>query len=173
MTTVAYTSTEIGGLVGAFTGGLAGAPSQLRASQKDKITAISFHFVQGGNTGNVGDTIDLAYVVPTTYVYGGILIYSANASSTLAIGVVDLNNSANNSSNKFLVATSLTSAGSVPIQAGLMPLQAGKDPAGDESTGNTPPGYGSALVTIQAVIAGAGLQAAGTFNGYLLVSAGN
>ena len=174
MTTVAYTSTEIAGVAGTFTGGLGGAPTNIRSSQKDKITAIAFHFTQGGTIGNVNDTVDLAYVVPTTYVYGGILIFSAGGTSCAAeVGLVDKNNSSNSNAALFMASTSVASAGSLPIQAVTMPVQAGSDQAGDESTGNTPPGLGGLLNTIQLKFLTAGFAAAATMNGYLLVTAGN
>lgn len=174
MTTVAYTSTEIAGVAGTFTGGLGGAPTLIRSSQKDKVTAIAFHFTQGGTQGNINDTVDLAYVTPTTYVYGGILIFSAGGSSnTSQVGLVDKNNSSNSNATLFMAATSTASAGSLPIQNTTLPVQAGTDPAGDETTGNAPPGYGVLNNTIQLKFAGAGFAASATMNGYLLVSAGN
>lgn len=170
---VAYTSTEISGTLGTFTGGLGGAPTNLRSTDYSKPEIIDFHFTQGASQGNVNDTIDLAYLGVTDKLYDGLVVWSAGGAGVqLDIGLVDSNNSANNSATKFMNAQNIATAGSQRlVNAGG--IQVGVDPAGDQTTGNIAPNYGSGKITIQAKIVGAGLAAAATISGYLMVVRGN
>jgi hypothetical protein len=181
MSGVLVTSIEIGNLTGSFAGGLAGAPGMLRSTQRNKVRAIEFSYLQSG-TGNVDDEIVVAELNPTDRLLDYEYTTTVNvASATVEVGLYDRNLHAGagipaNTEVTTIVdpARSISTAGTFrPSATNILPKQVGSDPAGDESTGNVPLGYGSSTVQVVLTIEGAGLTDATTIKGYLLVSQGN
>lgn len=174
MSTVAYNSTEIQGTLGTFSGGLGGAPTDGRAVWKAKPTRIKFSFTQGAAQGNLGDTIRIADLPPTAWVYDWVLVNSASASSSVSLGKID-GNSLVVSATYFSAAFSVSSAAiSRPVATSPLPIVVGPDPAGDDSSAaQSIPNYGSAFSQVILTVSGAGLAANMTINGYLDVVLGN
>lgn len=180
MATVAYNSSQINAAVGLFTGGLGGAPKNVSIYDRGKLAIVNFDFTQGSTIGNVGDTILIGSFEPTAKLYAFYLQWSTGTSSeTLSIGTYDHNNNtgyvgciyaataATTAGNSGVLVPVGTSSEATYVAGGGMPL--GLFPAGDESTGNSYPNYGSALVDVLITDAGAGIKVGQTISGWLLV----
>jgi len=186
MTTVLYNSVELNNLIGAFTGGLGGAPLQLRASQRSKAKAITFTYQQAAGTGNVTDRITIARLFPTDILLDWMLNISnilAGANCLLNIGTSDDYGTLNNSKFDSAIAIAVLGVyrpGQTPINAtniGLtstsqLPLQVGTDPAGDQTSAQTVPNFGSGPISVTLCPYNAGIANNTKFSGYLLVGTG-
>ena len=184
MTTAWQQSTELATLVGAFSGGLNGAPGKIRASSRSKVRAVEFHYQQSG-AGNIGDNIEIADLFPTDRLCDYMLLNdTSTASVTFAIcgwdrnlhGGVTLQSKGGGATPDYTYdsAFSVATAGVFrPTVNFTGPVEVGVDPNGDQSTGNVPPGYGSFPVQIFIKVAGAGIATSTNVRGYLLVDVGN
>jgi hypothetical protein len=189
MTTVAYNSVELNNLIGTFTGGLAGAPAKLRASQRAKVRTVSFTYQQTAGAGNAGDTVTVARLFQTDL----LMDYMINISNTapganclMNIGTRNpsitgtLSNATIDSAVKIAVV-GVYRAGQIPINSTNVGatttftgpnFQVGTDPLGDDSSGQGPLFFGSAPVDIVLQFYNAGVANNALFAGYLLVATG-
>lgn len=157
-------------------GGLAGGPNLARSTEDSgpvRVKHATFTVPSGSGAGSqIGDIIVLANLGVFSRFYYAIVYNGAMGSSaTISIGKIDPNNSTNTDSAHYVALTSVTSAGNFlcALNAGE---QVGADPAGDQSTGNVPPAYGSQDVQITATVAGAALTAAAILNVIIFYSDG-
>lgn len=165
---------------GSALAGLTGSPAVRRSTEIRGITkVINFNVAQaamkplpGNSLGSglvLGDSIILALLAPTDWVYFGRIYWNAwgGTGLTLAIGKYDVN-TATATVNRYLAATSITAASNADINTNV-PEQVGTDPAGDQSAGNAIPGFGSLPVYLTATIAGTTLATGGLLSGYFLI----
>ena len=186
MTTVAYNSSELNQLIGTFTGGLGGAPSQLRASQRSKAKAITFTYTQTAGAGNAGDSVAIARLFPTDILLDWMLNITANAPGAnclMNLGTKDDYGTIVGAKFDSAVAIAVLGVyrpGQTPINGtniGLtttskLPLQVGTDPAGDGTSAQGIPNFGSGPITVQMLLYNAGIANNAAFGGYLLVGTG-
>ena len=158
-------------------GGLAGSPNFIRNVEAGgglQIWRFSYTVPASGGP-VVSDVLDLAYLEPTARMYGVFIVNTATwgASTTLSIGRVDPNNSANNSANRWVNGLAM-SAAVLPINQMLLAgEQVGVDNKGDLTTGNVPPAFGASRITVQATFGGAAPTAGSVLSGWLEYVEGN
>lgn len=139
------------------TAGLAGAPNQVRSSQiEGHVQGFEFSFTipASGAGSTAGDQVIIGYMSPFARIEDIVLFNGAmGANVTLSLGKTDPNNSSNTDNTHYLDATDVSVAGRVWAQKNL-PEQVGTDTAGDQSTGNTAPGFGALPIEVTATIGG-------------------
>jgi|SRR6185312_6821012 len=176
-----FNSTEIAGLAGTFTGGLGGAPSFLRSTQRSHSRLIEFSYTQSG-AGTAGDAIVLAELDPTDRIMGyQYTTTQTNTGVNATIGIYDRNlhsgagmPNAGSLDSTLDPSRSIATAGVfTPSGTNVFPKQVGTDPAGDDSSNQGVPGYGSSTVQIVLLTSSAGLVDTATIKGYLIVAQGN
>jgi hypothetical protein len=155
-------SQAVGG--GSASAGLGGATNPPRATEvKGAARKWKFAFtIPASGAGSVaGDQIRVARLKTTDIIYG-VRIYAPvlGASTTLAIGKTDTNNSANNDANHYLVPSDTSVAGILEANGNMLE-QVGADATGAETdtgdaiTGGAPGGgYGSGPIDIMLTIGG-------------------
>lgn len=187
MAAVTNLSTQLAGETGTFSGGLGGAPTQLRSTWRAKPTRHLFSYAQGASAGNVGDQIVIAYAPPTAVLYDWYIAYSAmGTSATFSLGKIDPNYPAGSqlTAAAFDAAFSVAAAGThrfVGFPGSVADSQTlntpgygiGNDPEGDGSTDQGIPNYGSAWLSIVIVDAATAIPASATFTGWVDLIIGN
>jgi len=185
MTTVVYNSVELQGLVGTFTGGLGGAPSQIRASQRAKAKAINFTFVQTAGANNATDYVKIARLFPTDYLLDWMMNITANAPGAnilMNMGKIDDYGTANNAffdsaipiANLGVIRPGQSSNGTALLATitSKLPVQVGTDPVGDQSSAQGVPNFGSGPITVTFTLYNGSAANNASYAGYLLVGTG-
>jgi hypothetical protein len=159
-------------------GGLQGSPNFGRSTNiKGGLQQWRFTFTNAVST-NAGtvitlaqnDTLDLAYLDVQVRFLGLFLYWGAfGAGATLSVGRVDPNNSANNSAARYLSALDISAAQTDVVLHGLLSGdQLGGDEVGDQTTGQKPPSFGAAPITVQATFGGAVPATGKALNGFIM-----
>jgi len=118
----------------------------------------------------INDVIDLAYLKPQSVIYFCYFTFSAaGAGATFSVGKYDPNNPSGATTDPvhYYNAVAIAAAGNSGQFVLNMGEQVGLDNYGDLSTGNTPPMFGAAPVTIRGTFAGAIPAAGTTLTGYV------
>lgn len=158
--------------------GLGGGPQQIRGTEFRQNVKIRHFTLTNGTSASLGgvalangDRILLTRFKVIDRIYFGRFFYGPNTGSlTATVGKLDPNNSANTDAAHYKASVSLATAGSFDLDLN-MGEQVGTDPAGDESTGNTAPNFGSQDIVLTMTYGGATPNAAATINGYTLSTA--
>ena len=138
-------------------GGVAGAPTQVRSPQAAGKLQIGVDSYVTAGTEATGTVIEWWPQMPVTsrLVYGTISWGALGSGALLSVGKVDPNNSANTDAVHYLnPATAANVAGSALFNNNVGE-QVGQDPLGDQSTGNTAPAFGAAGIIVTSTITGA------------------
>lgn len=146
------------------TGGVAGGVLQVRSPQAaGKVQAMVDSYV-GLGTETTGAVIEFWPQVPVTSRILRIrLAWDAlGAGAFISVGKIDPNNSANTDAAHYIVSVDGSNAGFA--EAALnMGEQVGQDPLGDESTGNTAPGFGQLPIIFTVTVTGVTIPASANF----------
>jgi hypothetical protein len=122
-----------------------------------------------------GDSIVIAELDPTDFIYFGRIYYNAWGGTTILMscGKNDPNGTVGNVSAHYLSAVDIDSLGTVDLNLNI-PEQIGSDPKGDGTIGNKPPQFGAAKVQVTLTFAAGAFATGGTVYGFLLaVTGGN
>ncbi len=179
-----YVSDQLFQLSPSSAGGIQGGPGQIRGAEfKGKVRWRHFTLSNsgaavpspslGGASLAIADIIDLGGAkVIERMIFGRVYFSAWGTSATLSIGKKDPNNSSNTDAAHYKALTSVATAGTYDFDLNIGE-QIGADPAGDQSTGNKTPSFGSADIIITATVAGATPAIDATLNGYYLTSDGS
>lgn len=138
--------------------GLAGGTAQSRASQyggKKRWRKFTFTIPATGAGSGDGDTVVVSYEHPMHEILRArILIPSGGlgAGTTIDLGKYDPN-TATTSATRYISGADSSVAGVIEADNNLYE-QVGSDPAGDQSTGNVAPGFGSQQVKLYLTLHG-------------------
>lgn len=144
-------------------GGIAGGPLQNRSTTAGgkRQTGIDSYTVPASSGPASGDTI---YFWPQMITTSRITdlkmeLSGFGANVTVSMGKVDPNNSANTDATHYIPATDASIGGITDIASNLGE-QVGADPLGDQSTGQTAPGFGDLPIILTATFGGTGTPTA-------------
>jgi hypothetical protein len=137
------------------TGGIAGAPTQVRSTLAAGNSQVMLDSYVTAGTETTGDVIEwYPQIEPTATLHRLVLYFGPLGSGiTVSFGKIDPNNSANTDGVHYMALSAAAVAGSVEANLNLWE-QVGTDPAGDQSTGQTAPGFGSLPIIITSTIGG-------------------
>jgi len=170
-----------GYLGGVAVAGVAGGPTQVRATEyrgiikvhRFTVEAATPNPVPGAAAGSIvnGDTLILTWMDPNERIWFGRLYIGVawGAGTTMSIGKIDLNNAANTDAVHYKAATAIAAVGSFDLDTN-MTEQVGADPLGDQTAGNLIPMFGSNKIWVTATIGGANPNATGTLIGYVFTT---
>ena len=138
--------------------GIQGGDLQIRstvAAGKSQVILDSYTVPASAGPA-AGDTVQWFPTLTPTDTLKRITLYwdALGAGCTVSLGKQDPNNSANTDAVHYMGATSAAVAGSADGNLNLWE-QVGTDPAGDQSTGNTAPGFGALPIVITTTFGGA------------------
>lgn len=172
-----FYATQTGAQVAAATAGLGGSPAQNRSNEdRSAIQVKHFSYTVPASSGPAsGDSLVLARLKVTDRIYGIKLAVGAlGAAATATLGKIDPNNSANTDASHYSGAMDLSIASYNPDALVTNDgEQVGADPAGDQTTGQTAPGFGQAPIQITMTFGGATPTAAAVIEGHVKYSAGD
>ena len=137
-------------------GGIAGGPTMVRSPAAAGKLQIGVDSYVTAGTEATGTVIEWWPQMPATarFVYANLAWGNLGSGAQLSLGKVDPNNAANTDANHYLVPTPAATAGSATGNVN-MGEQVGQDPLGDDSTGNTSPGFGALPIILTTTLTGA------------------
>src|SRR6185312_5987399 len=137
-------------------GGIAGGPTMVRSPAAAGKLQIGVDSYITAGTETTGSVIEWWPQMPATarFVYGILTWGNLGSGALLSLGKSDPNNAANSDANHYLVPTAAAASGSAMANVNVGE-QVGQDPQGDDSTGNTAPGYGALPIILTSTITGA------------------
>ena len=136
-------------------GGIAGAPQQTRSPMAGaKLQAMIDSYV-GLGTETTGAVIEFWPQVPVTARITSLLVKwdALGAGGFISVGKIDPNNSSNTDNQHYVTSVDGSNAGFL-YAIKNMGEQVGQDPLGDESTGNTAPGFGQLPIIFTLTVTG-------------------
>lgn len=169
-----YFSDQLFALAPTNAAGVAGGLNQIRGTEFRGTLRIRHFTITNGTSASLGgvalangDRLLLTYMKVIERIYFGRFYFTpSTASLTLAVGKLDPNNSANTDAGHYKAAVTIATAGNFDLDKN-MGEQVGTDPAGDQTTGNKVPNFGSQDIVLTATYGGATPDAAATLNGYI------
>ena len=139
-------------------GGIAGGPTMVRSPAAAGKLQIGVDSYVTAGTETTGSVIEWWPQMPATarFVYGVLSWGALGAGALLSLGKSDPNNAANTDANHYVngILNPAASAGSVMADLNVGE-QVGQDPLGDDSVGNTAPGFGALPIILTSTITGA------------------